>query len=95
MDTSAIEAGSGLVVMLVAVCTLVYTIVRNIRKNQEKVASDLDKRFEDGIREGERRMQPTLIELRSEIRLMTSERDQARSDLGDSRNTHRDRGGRA
>lgn len=94
MSSSSIEAGSGLVVMLLAVFGTVGGVLRNTRKNQEKIADDLEQKFEAGIKEGERRMQPTLSELRSELRLMTSERDQARSDLGESRNDHRDRRGR-
>jgi Zn-dependent protease with chaperone function len=95
MDSSNIEAGTGLVIMLMAVFGTVGGVLRNIRKNQEKVADDLTKKYAEGIAEGLRRAEPALSELRSELRLMTSERDQARSELGESRNTHRERGGRA
>lgn len=95
MDSSSIEAGSGLVIMIIALVTLFLGVQRNTRKNQEKIGDDLDKRYQDGIAEGLRRAEPAMSELRSQLRLMTSERDQARSDLGDSRNSHRDRGGRA
>lgn len=95
MDSSNIEAGTGLVIMLTGIVGTVGAVFRNIRKNQEKVASDLDKKFEDGIAEGLRRAEPQLSELRSELRLMTSERDQARADLGEWRNDNRPRGGRA
>lgn len=95
MDSSNIEAGTGLVIMLMAVIGTIGGVLRNTRKNQEKVASDLKQSFQDGIAEGLRRAEPALSELRSELRLMTSERDQARSDLGESRNDNRPRGGRA
>lgn len=95
MDSSSIAAGSGIVLMLVALVTLFLGVRSNTRKNQEKVASDMDKRYLAGIEEGLRRAEPQLSELRSELRLMTSERDQARSDLGEWRNDKRPRGGRA
>lgn len=95
MDSSNIAAGSGLAIMLIALTTLFLGVRSNTRKNQKQVADDLDKRYQDGIAEGLRRAEPQLSELRSELRLMTSERDQARSDLGDFRNDHRARGGRA
>lgn len=95
MNASNIAAGSGLILMVVAVLTMIGTVLRNIRKNQEKVGTDLEKRYQDGIAEGLRRAEPQLSELRSELRLMTSERDQARSDLGEWRSDYRKRGNNA
>lgn len=95
MDSSSIAAGSGIVLMLIALTTLFLGVQRNTSKNKEKIGDDLDKRYQDGIAEGQRRAEPQLSELRSELRLMTSERDQARSDLGEYRNDYRPRGGRA
>lgn len=95
MDSSNIAAGTGLMIMLIALVTLFLGVRSNTRKNQKQIADDLETKFQNGIAEGLRRAEPQLSELRSELRLMTSERDQARSDLGELRNEHRPRGGRA
>lgn len=94
MDSASVTAASGLLAAMVAVAGLLWGIGSSIRKNQVKAADALNARFSDGIKEGERRMESKIDRLTAQLELRTSERDQARSELGESRNDHRDRRGR-
>lgn len=94
MNSGSIQAAAGIIGALVAVIALLLTVRSASKKSQAKLQDDFAEKYKDGIKEGERRMQSKIDRLDSQLELRTSERDQARSDLGEWRNDHRDRRGR-